>query len=51
MQLCNSPASERGNKGVEKAKTVCQYVKFSLSNSLKIINYLIPPLEGVGGGF
>ena len=28
---------------VEKAKTVCQYVKFSLYNSLRIINYLIPP--------
>ena len=32
---------------IEKAKTVCQYVKFSLYNSLRITNYLISPLEEV----
>ena len=43
--------SERGNKFVEKIKIVYQSGKCPLYNSLRIINYLIPPLEGVGGGF
>ena len=43
--------SERGNKFVEKIKIVYQSGKCPLYNSLRIINDLIPPLEGVGGGF
>ena len=41
----------RASKGLKKIKIVYQSGKYSLSNSLRIINYLIPPLEGVGGGF
>ena len=38
--------SERGNKFVEKIKIVYQSGKCPLYNSMRIINYLIPPLEG-----
>jgi len=36
---------------LKKIKIVYQSGKCPLSNFLKIINYLISPLEGVGGGF
>ena len=51
MQLCNSPAPRGGINSLKKIKIVYQSGKHPLSNSLRITNYLIPPLEGVGGGF
>jgi len=36
---------------LKKIKIVYQSGKCPLYNSLRIINYLIPPLEGVGVGF
>ena len=40
-----------GINSLKKIKIIYQSGKYPLSNSLIIINYLIPPLEGVGGGF
>ena len=51
MQLYNSPAPKGGINSLKKIKIIYQSGKYPLSNSLIIINYLIPPLEGVGGGF
>ena len=51
MQLYNSPAPRGGINLLKKIKIVYQSGKCPLSNFLRIINYLIPPLEGVGGGF
>ena len=36
---------------LKKIKIVYQYGKCPLSNFLRIINYLIPPLEGARGRF
>ena len=51
MQLCNSPAPRGGINSLKKIKIVYQSGKCPFYNSLRIINYLIPPLEGGRGRF
>ena len=45
------PPPRGGINSLKKIKIVYQSGKCPLSNFLKIINYLISSLEGVGGGF
>jgi len=46
-----SPSPRGGINSLKKIKIVYQSGKCPFYNSLKTINYLIPLLEGVGGGF
>ncbi|WP_454945692.1 hypothetical protein, partial [Capnocytophaga granulosa] len=51
IQLYNSPAPRGGINSLKKIKIVYQSGKCPFYNSLRIINYLIPPLEGARGRF
>ena len=51
MKTSPLPPPRGGINSLKKIKIVYKFGKCPFYNSLRVMNYLIPPLEGVGGGF